>query len=290
MVAAGIVSRATSVCGCRRALGTFGGLGEFQMGCVMLTLLLLSLRASTKFGAGARLAAVPVTARFCIGLIVLNLIRLRCSGSDCISLIIWIRTWSLAAWTLRTSLSSCCISVVILYLRTVMLDFAGPPAEIASHLQPGFVPYFSVSTPARMWTLRGPEHRLVLHALLVALAMVPRHRLLQWDTLLMSLHHHLALLLASASVVHPRLRSTRPTRNVLSVCRLIVTTPVAVSMHKGGRQTPLRNFASSTFALPRVLSNGKYQTHALTMGNSFPYGLPQGLSYAVLPVTANFKH
>ena len=81
----------------------------------------------------------------------------------------------------------------------------------------------------RRWTLRGP--RTALTSPLVALAMVPRNRLLQWDTLV-----HPQLRAASASMVHPQLRS-RPRQNVLfKVLMYISLFPIA---------------------LPRVLSNGR---------------------------------
>ena len=103
----------------------------------------------------------------------------------CVSLIIWFRTWSVAAlrpWTLRASRSSSCISVMTVSLQFVMV------IPSLSSRQDRVAPWAT-------WTNSMPlvfhnctdvhvrEHRLILNAPPVALAMgSPRHRLLRWDT------------------------------------------------------------------------------------------------------------
>ena len=146
---------------------------------------------------------------------------------------------SSAAWTLRASLSSCCISVIIFPARcAVRLRLATRQDRVASStwIRSVLLGFHTCTDVDFAWTQNS------------ALSSTHRWSHWQWflaiaccncDTLLMSLHHHLAVLLASSSMMHPQLRSTRPRQNVLTVFRLIagfLTTRRSADVHLIGSQ------------------------------------------------------
>ena len=91
--------------------------------------------------------------------------------------------------------------------------------------------------------------------------------------------------------MHPQLRSTRPRHHVLALTftgslRLWQRHSADVHIvdsHPQSETNFVEELTSSLFALPRSLSNGKWNTHSPKMGGSFRCGLTWDLSYAVLP-------
>ena len=72
---------------------------------------------------------------------------------------------------------------------------------------------FATSSILCVWPCVGRDLHLVLHASLVALAMVPRHRRLRWS-LAASIHRSAPGVGFHGAIVHPQLRSTRPTQEI----------------------------------------------------------------------------
>ena len=206
------------------------------------------------------------------GLISYNVV-LHCSGSDCISLVIGIRTCSLALLsrvdssrkpflllhTCHDSLSACC---------TEGLRLTSRQDRVATWRRCVLPNSHTCTDVDIVWAENSTlpsTHRL--HAL----------------------RNRRAVLLASVSMVHPQLRSTRPdTTFWLCLSLGSDNTRSNANVHLVGSQPQseihsIENFAFCSFALFLVLFNGRLNTHSQEVGNSFRYGVPRDLSYGCLP-------
>ena len=160
----------------------------------------------------ALLISVPVTTWLGTGLSVLCIIPLH--GSHCSSLIFGVRTWSLAV---LCSLGSSCTPFIMLHFCHDFLCTLYCDSSLCSSTKSRRI-LDNLKSPHnyRFPHLHGYRH-CVSQELLAALGVAAHHRLPQWDTLLLVLHHLLAVLLDSVSTVHPKLRSTCPRHTVLAL-------------------------------------------------------------------------